>query len=153
VSLDKRGEEARRRQRLVEEAVPLVEKIARKVAAFAGARWLEDLRSEGRLGAVQAAAAYDLASDVPFAGFAWPRIFGAMIDYLRRQRPRLPASTAAALESAAASLGTAGGYASATGDKGEDLLEDEASGMAASEAVGLLGSGQPPLDPEVGVEG
>lgn len=107
MSPNERGEDIRRRRQLVEGVLGMVEAIALKLAGLVGHRCLEELRAAGHLGAVQAAHAFDPEAGTPFEGYAWPRVFGAMIDLLRKERPRLPPETAATIEKAAAVLDAA----------------------------------------------
>lgn len=128
----------------------MVEAIALKLAGLVGHRCLEELRAAGHLGAVQAAHAFDPEAGTPFEGYAWPRVFGAMIDLLRKERPRLPPETAATIEKAAAVLEVTADYAAVVRDKGDDTTEEEASGMATAAGIGLLclGAGAETRDPE-----
>lgn len=48
---------------------------------------LDELVAQGNLGLVEARRRYDPSRGVPFAGFAAPRIRGAMIDALRHEDP------------------------------------------------------------------
>lgn len=55
----------------------------------------EDLRGVGQLGLIQAAQRYDPGSGVPFRGFAYYRIRGAMLDHARKlDRPGRRCATA-----------------------------------------------------------
>lgn len=70
----------------------LVERIAREVIAeFGVAREKDDLLQSGFEGLLQAKARFDPKKAVPFPGWAYRRIRGAMIDMLRKNK-RLPAS-------------------------------------------------------------
>lgn len=148
MSHEEQAEDRRRRNQLVESVLGLVERIALKLAMLVGLHWLEELRSAGHLGATQAASVFDFASSTPFEGFSWPRIFGAMIDFLRKQHGRLPPKTVLALEQAAAVLASSTDYAALVRDKGEDITEEETNGIAAAGGIGRLWSGEPPPDPE-----
>lgn len=137
------------RQSLVVKVSGTVAAIALTLASEIGdERWFEDLRSAGYIGASEAAQRYDFASDTPFEGFAWSRIAGAMIDFLRRERLRLPPSLAAQLDKASAAAELAAEYTAQVRDKGSDETEEEADGVAAVVGVGLLCMGSAPLDPE-----
>jgi RNA polymerase sigma factor (sigma-70 family) len=138
MSTDERGEDVRRRRKLVEGVLGMVDAIALRLAKVVGIRWLEELRAAGHLGAAQAANAFDFEAGTPFDGFAWPRIFGAMVDFLRKERVRLPPEMQATIEKAAAVLGAAADYAAVVRDKGDDTTEEEASGMATAAGIGLL---------------
>jgi RNA polymerase sigma factor (sigma-70 family) len=140
---------ARDRQLLVESVSGTVEVIALKLAEKVGAEWLDDLISCGNLGAVEAAQTYDFEPSSPaFEGFAWRRIFGAMIDMLRREHVRLPPKLVAALEKAAAAIEAALDYAAELRETGADDVEDEMDGAAVVVAVGLLCLGAGARDPE-----
>ncbi len=138
----------RKRRQLVESVSGTVMAIALTLAAEVGDHWLPDLRSAGDLGACEAALSYRLGSPTPFEGFAWPRISGAMIDFLRRERLKLPPGLVAALEKAAAALEASADYVAELRDKGEDDIEEESAGVAAVVAVGLLCLGAGTPDPE-----
>jgi len=87
-------------------------------------------------------------SETSFEGFAWSRIAGAMVDFLRKQGVKLPAALAIALEKAAAAIEVAAEYAIEVRDKGGDELAEEAEGAAAVVGVGLLCMGAGTRDPE-----
>lgn len=73
---------------LVVAHVPLVEKIARKVLRRLPPHMeLDDLIGDGMVGLLDAARRYDAARGWRFATFAGHRIFGAILDGLRRQDP------------------------------------------------------------------
>ncbi len=137
-----------RRRRLVESVSGTVAAIALSLAAEVGDRWLEDLEACGHLGAVEAARAYDFGLGTSFEGFAWPRLVGAMIDFLRRERVKLRPAISAALDKAAAALEVAAEYAIEVRDKGGDDADEEADGAAAVVGVGLLCMGAGTRDPE-----
>lgn len=144
-----KAKRARDRQLLVESISGTVEVIALTLAGKVGAEWLDELRSCGNLGAVEAAQSYDFdPSSPPFEGFAWRRIAGAMIDMLRRERIRLPPKLAAGLEKAAAAVEAALDYAAELRETGADDVEDETDGAAVVVAVGLLCLGAGTRDPE-----
>jgi len=145
-------EEARKRQRLVEIVSGTVAAIALALGLKIWGRgvekhWLEELRSSGYVGAAEAARAYNFDSETPFEGFAWPRIAGAMIDFLRKERVKLPPGLAAALEKAAAGIEVIAEYAIQVRDKGGDDLGEETEGAAAVVGVGLLCMGAGARDP------
>ena len=148
--LSTEAKRTRDRQLLVESVSGTVEVIAFTLAEKVGTEWLDDLRSCGNLGAVEAAQAYDFGpSAPPFEGFAWRRIAGAMIDMLRRERVRLPPKIAAGLEKAAAAVEAAFDYyAAELRETGADDIEEETDGAAAVVAVGLLCLGAGTRDPE-----
>lgn len=136
------------RRRLVESVSGTVAAIAFTLAAEVGERWLDDLKSAGYVGACEAALAYREDAKTSFEGFAWKRIAGAMIDFLRRERVKLPPALAAALDKAAAAFEAAADYVDEVRDKGEDSLDEETDGAGAVVAVGLLCMGAGARDPE-----
>lgn len=75
-------------QRWVEAAAPYVTMMARKFAARLRHMSVDELRSAGYEGLVQAALRYDPAIGVPFRAFAHHRVRGAMLDACRRGAPR-----------------------------------------------------------------
>jgi RNA polymerase sigma factor for flagellar operon FliA len=75
---------ARERDRLIEQHLPLVQAIARKVKQNVRARVdLDDLVAYGHKGLVEAAERFDARQGVAFSTFAYYRIRGAMFDGLR----------------------------------------------------------------------
>jgi RNA polymerase sigma factor (sigma-70 family) len=136
------------RQHEVEKITGTIASIAFTLADEVGEQWADDLLSAGYEGACQAALAYQLGSRTPFEGFAWRRIAGAMINFLRRQHGKLPPNRLAALEKAAAALDAAADYVAEVRDKGEDDAEEEAEGAAGAAAIGLLCKGTGTADPE-----
>lgn len=73
-------------QQLVEQYVPLANKLAyqkkRMLPRFID---VEELKSAAYLGLVEAASRFDQSLGIAFSTFAYPRIFGAIHDYLRDQ--------------------------------------------------------------------
>lgn len=73
-------------QDLVLQYVPLANKLAyqkkKNLPKFVD---IEDLKSAAYLGLVEAASRFDHKKGVAFSTFAYPRIFGAIHDYLREQ--------------------------------------------------------------------
>lgn len=73
-------------QKLVEQYVPLANKLAyqkkRTLPKFID---IEELKSAAYLGLVEAASRFDQSLGNSFSTFAYPRIFGAIHDYLREQ--------------------------------------------------------------------
>lgn len=71
---------------LVEQYIPLANKIAyqkkRSLPRFID---IEDLRSAAYLGLVEAASRYNPELGICFSTFAYPRINGAILDYVRSQ--------------------------------------------------------------------
>lgn len=76
-------------QRLVERVAPRVVKIARAVRSQVGTLPVEDFESAGYEALVKAALRYDPTTGVPFSGFAYLRIRGAMIDAVRSKNPAI----------------------------------------------------------------
>ena len=72
------------RARYIEEALPLVGVVARRMAASLPRHFsLDDLVAAGREGLVDAAARYDPARGARFTTFAHYRIRGAILDFVR----------------------------------------------------------------------
>jgi RNA polymerase sigma factor (sigma-70 family) len=73
-------------QKLVEQYIPLANKLAyqakRSLPRFVD---IEDLKSAAYLGLVEAGSRYKKEFGTEFSTFAYPRIFGAIRDYLREQ--------------------------------------------------------------------
>lgn len=78
-----------RQRRWVEQAIPRVEKLARRLVMRIPHLNLDDLVSAGYEGLVQAAQRYDPHSGTPFVAFAHYRVRGAMLDAARRHQPAL----------------------------------------------------------------
>lgn len=74
-------------RRRAESALDRVDALAHALAKQVSHASVEELRSAGYEGLLDAARRYDPASGVPFAGFAHRRIRGAMIDLARRAAP------------------------------------------------------------------
>lgn len=73
-------------QELVVQYVPLANKLAyQKKKSLPNFVDVEDLKSAAYLGLVEAATRYDESKGVAFSTFAYPRIFGEIHDFLRRQ--------------------------------------------------------------------
>lgn len=73
-------------QKLVEQYVPLANKLAyEKKKTLPQFVDVEDLKSSAYLGLSEAASRFDPNYGVAFSTFAYPRIFGAIHDYLRQQ--------------------------------------------------------------------
>lgn len=71
-------------QQLVEFHIPFANKIAcRKKRTLPRRITLEELQSAAYMGLVEAANRFDDVKGVTFTTFAYPRVFGAIIDYLR----------------------------------------------------------------------
>lgn len=73
-------------QKLVEQYVPLANKLAyKKKKVLPRFVDIEDLKSAAYLGLVEAASRYDPEYGVAFSTYAYPRIFGAIHDWLRNE--------------------------------------------------------------------
>lgn len=73
-------------QRLVEQYVPLANKLAcQKKRTLPKHVDIEDLKSAAYMGLVEAASRYDSEQGVAFSTYAYPRVFGAIHDWLRQQ--------------------------------------------------------------------
>ncbi len=77
----------RDQQALVERAVHRVPQIARQIRHLLGGISFEECESAGYEALVRSALRYDPAKGVPFTGFAYPRVRGAMLDAARRASP------------------------------------------------------------------
>ena len=110
----------------------LVERIARELIAELGvAREKDDLLQSGFEGLLQAKARFDPDRAVPFAGFAYRRVRGAMLDMLRKNK-RLPASTVERCQRAAK-------LEAALEQGAEEVAENPPAGdMAAADAISAL---------------
>lgn len=75
----------RARARIIEAYQPLVFHIYGKLGLYLGEEAV-DVISEGNLGLIQAVDNFDYHRGVPFKSYAYLRIKGAMIDYLRSQK-------------------------------------------------------------------
>jgi RNA polymerase sigma factor for flagellar operon FliA len=75
--------------RLVESCIAKVARLAKQLSPRMPHASIEELRSAGYEGLVQAALRYDPACGVPFAAFAHYRVRGAMIDAARRAAPEI----------------------------------------------------------------
>lgn len=74
-------------RRRAETAIDRVEVLARTLSKQVSHVSVDELRSAGYEGLLEAAKRYDPSSGVPFKGFAHHRIRGAMIDLARRASP------------------------------------------------------------------
>lgn len=73
-----------RREALIEEHLPLVDHVVRKVAgSFPAFVDHQELMAAGRLGLTEAASRFDFDHGVPFAPYATRRIRGAVLDLMR----------------------------------------------------------------------
>lgn len=131
---------------LFEGELELVEITARQVARSIGASVeLDDLRSFGREGLLDAARRFDPARGVPFRAYANFRVRGAMIDGVRAMS-QLPRRAHERLNGLSASLRTSEGVADdtfAAPSGGAPAQADQALGehlaaMATALAVGLI---------------
>ena len=74
-------------EELVQSCMTLVHHLARQYTFQNSNISLEDLVSEGYVGLIQAAQKFEEGRGVKFSTFATARIRGAMMDFLRRDRP------------------------------------------------------------------
>ena len=73
-------------QELVERYIPLANKLAyKKKRSLPNFVDVEELKSAAYLGLVEAASRFDPERGVAFSTFDYPRVFGAIQDYLREQ--------------------------------------------------------------------
>jgi len=127
---------------LVRRHAPMVDRLARQIAARAGARECAgDLWSAGAMGLLEAARRYDGSRAVDFEAFALRRVRGAMLDELRRMDRlprRLRARAAAAAHARRVLAGTLGR---------DSTLEEAAAqaGMEPGELAELEAVAQAPL--------
>lgn len=132
---------------LFETGLPLVDRIARRLARELGGRSpLDELLSFGREGLLDAARKFDVERGVPFRGYASIRIRGAIIDGVR-SNSRLPRRAHERLNGLAAGNRVSEGAAEDTlsprspapapGDA-ERLLNEHLAAMATAMAVGML---------------
>ncbi|MEZ4382577.1 MAG: sigma-70 family RNA polymerase sigma factor [Nannocystaceae bacterium] len=77
----------REQQRLVARHADRVTEIARGIRSQVGTLPLEDFVSAGNEALVKAALRFDPAAGVPFTGYAYLRVRGAMIDAVRSANP------------------------------------------------------------------
>jgi RNA polymerase sigma factor FliA len=124
----------------------LVEIIARQVARSIGsAVEVDDLRSFGREGLLDAARKFDTARGVPFRAYANFRVRGAMIDGVRTMS-QLPRRAHERLNGLSASLRASEGAAddtftapsSGARAQADQALADHLAAMATALAVGLI---------------
>lgn len=122
-------------RRLAEEHRWLVRKIASKLVGSGRARRLEDVMDDGELGLLEAAQRFSSDLGVPFSGYAWQRIEGAMRDGLRREERRDKTFRQAVERTAGEFAASAGERTSTTFGRILQELEDEAWGMVAARAL------------------
>lgn len=79
-----RSRRSRSRDKRVLRHLPLVRMIANRLRPVVPSAEVEDLVSAGTIGLIEAVDRYDAKLGVPFVGFAYSRIRGAIIDELRR---------------------------------------------------------------------
>lgn len=84
-----KGSLNREQQRWVLRVAPRVTQIARAVRSQVGVLPLEEFESAGNEALVKAALRYDPTTGVPFQGYAYLRIRGAMIDAVRAENPTI----------------------------------------------------------------
>lgn len=133
--------------RRFEESLGLVEAIARQINKAVGAAVeLEELRSFGREGLLDAARRFDPSRGVPFRAYATYRVRGSIVDGLRRlsrlprrahERLRGLAAAAAVSEGALEDL-MSGAQSNATAAQADAALAEHLATMATAMAVGLV---------------
>jgi RNA polymerase sigma factor for flagellar operon FliA len=151
-----------------ESALDLVETMVRRIARELGPGVeLDELRSFGREGLLDAARRYDPERGVPFRGYASFRVRGAIIDGVR-SNARLPRRAHERLSGIAAGARASEGMledafapvaSGATTEDAERALGEHLAAMATAVAVGLLSttvfgdsSERIPLSPEASPE-
>jgi RNA polymerase sigma factor for flagellar operon FliA len=130
-----------------ESAIELVDIIAKKILRELGpVLELDELRSFGREGLLDAARRFDASRGVPFRGYASFRVRGAILDGIRASA-RLPRRTHERLSALGAATLVSEGAAEdafqppppgATPADAERALADHLAAMATAMAVGLL---------------
>ncbi len=83
------GRLSREQQQLVLRVAPRVTQLARAMRSQVGILPLEEYESAGNEALVKAALRYDPTTGVPFQGYAYLRIRGAMIDAVRAENPTI----------------------------------------------------------------
>lgn len=141
------------RAQRVESVAAAIEKTAQKLSRRIGTSLLDDLRSAGTLAAITAADRFDPQAGATFEGYAWPRIAGAMVDLLRKERRRLPAHVAKKLDAAIVPMEAAIAYGAELRHVEAEDLRGRAAGAAMSAGAALLCMGAPPQDPETAYAG
>ena len=130
-----------------ESAIDLVDAIAKKILRVIGPSLeLDELRSYGREGLLDATRRFDPSRGVPFRGYASFRVRGAILDGVRsssrlprRTHERLKALGAAHLVSeGAAEDAFAPAAPGATPTDAERAIDEHLAAMATAMAVGLL---------------
>jgi len=128
----------------VHEGMPIVDMLAHQVQRQLGGGNLDDLRSAGHEGLLQAARSFDAALGVPFRRWANLRVRGAMIDAVRSQGgvPRRVYTRMRAIE-AGDRLSEAAAEEDAqkptpTEAEADDRLSGYLAGLATAMAVGLI---------------
>lgn len=144
-------------RRRAESALDRVEMLAHVLAKQVSHVSMEELRSAGYEGLVEAAQRYDPASGVPFAGFAHHRIRGAMIDIARRASPairrrsravKVLEATQALLEDAEKNQARRGGADTRTLSERVQAAAD----LVARTTTAVLASKAAPADPDTVAE-
>ncbi|RYZ06919.1 MAG: sigma-70 family RNA polymerase sigma factor [Myxococcales bacterium] len=131
---------------LFEGELELVEVVGRQVArSIGGAVELDDLRSFGREGLLDAARRFDSERGVPFRAYANFRVRGAMIDGVRamsqlprRAHERLNGLSAALRASEGAADDTFTASAGGARAQADQALGEHLAGMATALAMGLI---------------
>jgi RNA polymerase sigma factor for flagellar operon FliA len=129
-----------------ESQLELVEIIARQTLRTLGSSVeLDDLRSFGREGLLDAARKFDVARGVPFRAYANFRVRGAIIDGIRsmaqlprRTHERLSGMAAALKVSEGAADDTFGAPATPTRAQADQALGDHLAALTAAITVGLV---------------
>jgi RNA polymerase sigma factor for flagellar operon FliA len=135
----------------IHEGMPLVDMLAHQLRRQLGSYDLDDLRSAGREGLVNAARSFDPALGVPFRRWANLRIRGAMIDAIR-SHGGIPRRVYQRLKAIEAGDRLSEGLAeeekpSATAAEADQSLTGYLAGIATAMAVGLLSQSSGP-EPE-----
>ncbi len=137
----------------IHEGMPLVDILAFQLRRQLGSYDLDDLKSAGREGLVNAARSFDPALGVPFRRWANLRVRGAMIDAVRSQGgvPRRIYNRLRAIEAgdrlSEASAEEEGQKPTTTEVEADQRLTGYLAGIATAMAVGLLSESTGP-DPE-----
>ncbi len=128
----------------IHEGMPVVEMLARQLKRQLGGMDLDDLRSAGREGLVNAARSFDASLGVPFRRWANLRVRGAMIDAVRSQGglPRRVYNRIRAIEAgdrvSEAAAEEEANKPTTSVQEADQRLTSYLAGIATAMAVGLL---------------
>jgi len=147
----------------IHEGMPIVDMLARQLARQLGKQNVDDLRSAGHEGLVQAARTFDASLGIPFRRWANLRVRGAMIDAVRshgniprRIYQRLRAIEAGDRVSDARAEEESAQPPPQNASDADNRLSNYLAGIATAMAMGLLSEatqpGADPRDPTLSAE-